>query len=107
MKVIDILNMLSEGTLEDGFEFEFGGHSFIYCNTFDELRNEKGETFGEIYTLDCILNDKVEIFKNNKKIDKLKIVDEGNDNVYLYEYIKEMNKKINEIIDYINNKEEK
>ena len=37
MKIIDLLNKIANGTLEDGFEFYFNEFHFIYFKSLNEI----------------------------------------------------------------------
>lgn len=111
MKVIDLLNKIANGEevpkkikFEDEvFEFENG---MYMSETNDYL---------EDYTDYTMLNNEVEIIEENKKIEKLYIRDRANDILigksekicYATESLvnKEIALKINEIIDYLEEKE--
>lgn len=69
MKVIDVLEKLANGTLEDGFRFkilDFSDNIYKYkkfCNTI--YNEEMVTTLGEDACLDALLNNEVEIIKDN------------------------------------------
>lgn len=73
MKIIDILNKMANGTLEDGFEFCHGGYHFAYFKKVDEIQKiVDGRNIGEIYELDRILNNEVEVIEEEiKEIDTI------------------------------------
>lgn len=96
MKVIDVLEKLANGTLEDGFQFkilDFSDNIYKYKKFFNTIYNEDMvTTLGEDSYLDAILNNEVEIVKDNN-------------NQYLKDNAshQEIIDKINEIINIITN----
>lgn len=118
MKVIDLLNKIANGEeapkkikiLSDNKVFEYN------CD-FDYIGENGDELFGECLAntmnIHIFLNDEVEIIEEDKKIEKLEIVNNGSVNAYalldeygtkcaLTKHSKVMCDKINEIIDYLN-----
>lgn len=96
MKVIDLLNMISRG--EDvPAKIKFGNDIFRYtgCSYYCDAMCT---TFFNIYNF-AVLNEKVEIIEENKKIKKLKM----KYGITLADCVD----KINEIIDKIDKMEEK
>lgn len=69
MKVIDVLEKLANGTLEDGFQFkilDFSDNIYKYKKFFNTIYNEDMvTTLGEDACLDALLNNEVEIIKDN------------------------------------------
>lgn len=69
MKVIDVLEKLANGTLEDGFQFkilDFSDNIYKYKKFFNTIYNEDlVTTLGEDACLDALLNNEVEIIKDN------------------------------------------
>ena len=69
MKVIDVLEKLANGTLEDGFQFkilDFSDNIYKYKKFFNTIYNEDMvTTLGEDACLDAVLNNEVEIIKDN------------------------------------------
>lgn len=107
MKIIDLLIKKANGTLEDDFKFKYDGREYKYIKEDDNFLDYTCSCLGENYITEEILNDEVEILDNNKVLEKLSMLDEGSDNKALFNYCVNIEKKINEIIDYINkNKEE-
>ena len=94
MKVIDVLEKLANGTLEDGFQFkilDFSNNIYKYKKILNTIYNENMvTTLGEDACLDALLNNEVEIIKDNNN-QYLK------DNASHQEFID----KINEIIKII------
>lgn len=96
MKVIDVLEKLANGTLEDGFQFkilDFSDNIYKYKKFFNTIYNEDMvTTLGEDACLDALLNNEVEIIKDNN-------------NQYLKDNAshQEIIDKINEIINIITN----
>lgn len=96
MKVIDVLEKLANGTLEDGFQFkilDFSNNIYKYKKILNTIYNENMvTTLGEDACLDALLNNEVEIVKDNN-------------NQYLKDNAshQEIIDKINEIINIITN----
>ena len=69
MKVIDVLEKLANGTLEDGFQFkilDFSNNIYKYKKILNTIYNENMvTTLGEDACLDALLNNEVEIVKDN------------------------------------------
>lgn len=69
MKVIDVLEKLANGTLEDGFQFkilDFSDNIYKYKKFFNTIYNEDMvTTLGEDACLDAVLNNEVAIIKDN------------------------------------------
>lgn len=69
MKVIDVLEKLANGTLEDGFQFkilDFSNNIYKYKKILNTIYNENMvTTLGEDACLDALLNNEVEIIKDN------------------------------------------
>lgn len=69
MKVIDVLEKLANGTLEDGFQFkilDFSDNIYKYKKILNTIYNENMvTTLGEDACLDALLNNEVEIIKDN------------------------------------------
>ena len=101
MKVIDVLEKLANGTLEDGFQFKILGFSdniYKYKKFFNTIYNEDiVTTLGEDACLDAVLNNEVEIIKDSNKDNN------NNNNKYLKDNAshQEIIDKINEIIKII------
>ena len=72
MKIIDLLNKMANGTLEDGFEILYEGSYYAYFKKVDEIQDiVTGTNIGGIYELDKILSDEVEVIEENKDIKEL------------------------------------
>ena len=112
IKIIELLNMISRGE-EVPKCFKVNNHTWKWnVNSYqNELYGEFAVT-GLRYDLSN-LNDEVEIIEEDKKIEKLKIVENGSINSYalldkngtkcaLTKHSKIIADKINKIIDYIN-----
>lgn len=69
MKVIDVLEKLANGTLEDGFQFkilDFSDNIYEYKKILNTIYNENMvTTLGEDACLDALLNNEVKIVKDN------------------------------------------
>ena len=103
MKVIDVLEKLANGTLEDGFQFkilDFSDNIYKYKKFFNTIYNEDMvTTLGEDACLDAVLNNEVEIIKDSNKDNN----NNNNNNKYLKDNAshQEIIDKINEIIKII------
>lgn len=99
MKVIDVLEKLANGTLEDGFQFkilDFSDNIYKYKKFLNTIYNkDMVTTLGENACLDAVLNNEVEIIKDSNK--------DNNNNKYLKDNAshQEIIDKINEIIKII------
>lgn len=103
MKIIDILNKMANGELEDGFKFKYDNDTYKYNKKEDEIVSiEHGVCLGNYYIVEGILNNEVEVIEENKEIEELHILDEGNSNKSLYEYCSRILIKQNELIRAVN-----
>lgn len=110
MKVIDVLEKLANGTLEDSFKFkilDFSENIYEYKKILNTIYNENMvTTLGEDSYLDAILNNEVEVIEHEKEIKEISIpCNLQLENEMLYEEYE----KINELVRAVNklNKEEK
>ena len=107
MKVIDILNKIANGTLEDGFKFKYDSDIYRYNKEKDEIRSiEYDDRLVEYYKIETILNKEVEVIEENKGIEELPNELINDDWTY---YTIKFYKKINELVREVNklNKERK
>ena len=65
MKVIDILNKMSNGTLEDGFKFCFRNEVYTYRKKDDSIRDSCFNKIGGRNVIEDFLNNEVLLFKEN------------------------------------------
>lgn len=101
MKIIDILNEKSYGTLVDGFEFYYEGSHYAYFKKVDEIQDiVTGTNIGAIYELDKILSDEVEVIEENKEIKELEILD--SDRKVMATFTVNNREKINELVRAVN-----
>ena len=63
MKVIDILNKMANGTLEDGFKFCFKNEVYTYTN--NSIRDNYNNRIGQKRVIENYLNEEVLLFKEN------------------------------------------
>ena len=110
MKVIDILNKIANGEEApkkiklNEIIFEYQGDDYLFI----DKDNTNYWLFSEPYSdkfeyLENFLRAEIEIIEEDKKIEKLDLIlDEHFSNDELQAYIKETQKKVNEIIDKIN-----
>ena len=98
MKIIDILNKMANGELEDGFKFNFGD-TYTYNKNTDSIKDKEGIAIGNIYCIENILDCKVEVIEEKKKIEELH---EYKNIGYSECDIKTNREKINEVIRAVN-----
>ena len=98
MKIIDILNKMANGELEDGFKFKYENDTYKYNKKEDEIAsdNKYGACLGNYYRVESILNDKVEVIEENKEIEEISI-DEVDNKVALKNKINELARVVNKI----------
>ena len=70
MKIIDILNKMSNGDLKNGFKIGWNGFTYTY-NEINGFRDKHGDTLSENTFIECCLNDEVEVIEENKEIEEL------------------------------------
>lgn len=100
MKVIDILNKIANGTLEDGFKFKYDSDIYRYNKEKDEIRSiEYDDRLVEYYKIETILNKEVEVIEENKGIEELPNELINDDWTY---YTIKFYKKINELVREVN-----
>ena len=107
MKIIDILNKIANGTLEDGFKFKYDSDIYRYNKEKNEIRSiEYDDSLVEYYKIEMILNKEVEVIEENKGIEELPNELINDDWTY---YTIKFYKKINELVREVNklNKERK
>ena len=97
MKIIDILNKMANGELEDGFKFKYDNDTYKYNKKEDETVSiEHGVCLGNYYTVEGILNNEVEVIEENKEIEEL-------DEMQIINARPEINAmKINELVRAVN-----
>ena len=97
MKIIDILNKMANGELEDGFKFKYDNDTYKYNKKEDEIVSiEHGVCLGNYYTVEGILNNEVEVIEENKEIEEISI-DEVDNKVALKNKINELARVVNKI----------
>ena len=102
MKIIDILNKMANGTLENGFKFEYGKTKYRYNKSTNEILDTKDSWIGENISIEQCLSDEVEVIEENREIEELHILDEGDSNKALYEYCSKILTKQNELVRAVN-----
>jgi len=109
MKIIDILDKMADGTLEDGFSFKYSNHIWTYKD--DNIYNEESYIFGLRCCIERHLNDEVEVIEDVKKIEEIEIKkDEDDDEFIIYKgkscYLNTAHKllidKTNELVQAVN-----
>ena len=64
MKIIDILNKKADRKLKNGFKFVYDNSVFIFDKNEDKILSAKANrNLGEIYKVENILLDKIELIK--------------------------------------------
>lgn len=64
MRIIDILNKKADRKLKNGFKFVYDNSVFIFDKNEDEILSAKANrNLGEIYKVENILLDKIELIK--------------------------------------------
>ena len=100
MKIIDILNKMANGELEDGFKFKYDNDTYKHNKKEDETVSiEHGVCLGNYYTVEGILNNEVEVIEEKKEIEE--IPNELINDDWTYYTIK-FYKKINELVRAVN-----
>ena len=71
MKIIDIINKIANGTLEDGFKFKYDSDTYRYNKEKNEIRSiEYDDRLVDYYKIEIILNNEVEVIEKNKEIEE-------------------------------------
>lgn len=65
MKIIDILNKMSNGDLKNGFKIGWNGFTYTY-NEINGFRDKHGDTLSENTFIECCLNDEVEVIEEEE-----------------------------------------
>lgn len=78
MKIIDILNKMADGTLEDGFKFKYDDYIWKYEKEYKSIYNKDNRQFGLVYNLGNYLTDEVEVIEGVKKIEEIEIKEDYN-----------------------------
>ena len=107
MKIIDILNKMANGTLEDGFKFAYEDVIYKYDKSRNTITNTNNGELGNRYRLEKCLNDEVLLFKENdvevieenKGIEELPVYPSY---AYRKEELSENRLKINELVRAVN-----
>ena len=112
MKVIDILNKMSNGDLKNGFKIGWNGFTYTY-NEINGFRDKHGDTLSENTFIECCLNDEVEVIEEEEIEESKKCLNEIIQNTYaegklikldnLRKYIQELERK-ESILDKVTDK---
>ena len=98
MKIIDILNKMANGTLEDGFKFCFEDEVYTYTKHDDAIRDINFYKLGKRKVIEEYLNEEVLLFKDNNQ--EIKEIEElTDDDMYDFNHL---GLKINEIAREVN-----
>ena len=99
MKIIDLLNKIAKGE-EAPKKIKYDGSIYKFDNFQDDyMSNDNHEGILDELCTFSALNDEVEIIEEDKKIEKIPMVNEFESNIVSHNQAR---RKINEIIDYIN-----
>ena len=105
MKIIDILNKMSNGDLKNGFKIGWNGFTYTY-NEINGFRDKHGDTLSENTFIECCLNDEVEVIEENKEIEELKKISYDEfvytDNKHRFDLTNAEYDKINELVRAVN-----
>lgn len=67
MRIIDLLNKKANRKLKNGFKFIYDDYVFIFDKNEDEILSPKtNRNLGEIYKVENILLDEIELIKINE-----------------------------------------
>lgn len=106
-RIIDILNKMADGTLEDGFKFGFRGETYTYNKQKDKLEDTEGYTISSTFQTEYYLTDEVEVIEDVKKIEEIKVIDDDlfdeNNNQWFIDAVDRLIiNKINELVRAVN-----
>ena len=109
MKIIDILNKMANGELEDRFKFCFEDEVYTYTKNDDAIRDSDFNKLGQRRAIENYLNEEVLLFKDNnqeenKQIEELEISEK--DRKFHTDYINNIADKLNEVINKLNKERE-
>lgn len=107
MKIIDILNKMANGELEDGFKFCFEDEVYTYTKEDNSIRDNCRNKIGQRKAIETHLNKEVLLFKENdvevieenKGIEELPVYPSY---AYRKEELSENRLKINELVRAVN-----
>lgn len=98
IRIIDLLNKIANNE-ETPNKIRFNGEYYIYNTSYDDYKSPSTWLLkNNNDNLNCFLNDEIEIIEEEKEIEKLKY---KSTNSHI-EDTKEIIKKVNELIDVIN-----
>ena len=64
MRIIDLLNQKANRELKNGFKFVYNNYVFIFNKNEDEIiKANSNKTLGEIYKVENILLDEIELIR--------------------------------------------
>ena len=109
MKVIDILNKINNNE-EIPEKIKFDNTIFEYDKSQKEYNHKKDNGYYETllyrvmttHFIDVLLRAEVEVIEENREIEELHILDEGDSNKALYEYCSKILIKQNELVRAVN-----
>ena len=64
MKIIDLLNKIANGELENGFTFGYDGYVWTYYR-YGRIANRNNDELGKCYKIERCLNDEIDVINNN------------------------------------------
>ena len=101
MKIIDILNKVSNGTLEDGFTFKYDGDTYWYDKKLNKIKNEVTcANIGDEYIIENILNDEVEVIEEKEEIKEIEITEKNRRTII--DFVIKTAEKTNELVRELN-----
>ena len=104
MKIIDILNKMANGELEDEFKFCLEDEVYTYTKEDNSIRDKCHNKIGQTKIIETYLNKEVLLFKDNNQevIEENKKIEEL-DEIQIINARPEVNAiKINELIQAVN-----
>ena len=101
MKIIDILNKMANGTLENGFKFCLEDEVYTYTKGDNSIRDKCHNKIGQTKIIETYLNKEVLLFKDNNQevIEENKEIEELKADAYTSP---DVLNKINELIRAVN-----
>jgi len=73
MKVIDLLNKMANGKLEDNFKFCYEDIVFTYGKQTSRILDKNNNDFGSLYKVERCLNNDILLFENKEQLEDEKI----------------------------------
>ena len=104
MKIIDILNKMANGTLEDGFKFCFEDEVYTYTKEDNSIRDNSRNKIGQRKAIEKYLNEEVLLFKENNQevIEENKEIEDFKTEYTMRKMDIQFKNKINELVRQVN-----